>query len=164
MVGFLDSVHNPLSEPDFRVWYDTTRHYLTAEPQLYFQMFTDGRFLRQNLAESKRESRHKVTLFFGAPLPEVLEFEIDSIEQSEIVTEYVTRDRDTVNYWLNVPAERLADTLKGRVVYMKHDSVRMLREQKEDLKLVWRLIESREQERDRERLEKEKKKAEDEGR
>ncbi|MBO5692650.1 MAG: Ig-like domain-containing protein [Tidjanibacter sp.] len=137
MVGFLDSVHNPLSEPDFRVWYDTTRHYLTAEPQLYFQMFTDGRFLRQNLAESKRESRHKVTLFFGAPWPEVLDFSIDSIEQSEIVTEYVTRDRDTVNYWLNVPAERLADTLKGRVVYMKHDSVNNLVPDTAKLALVW---------------------------
>lgn len=154
MVGFLDSVHNPLSEPDFRVWYDTTRHYLTAEPQLYFQMFTDGRFLRQNLAESKRESRHKVTLFFGAPWPEVLEFAIDSIEQSEIVTEYVTRDRDTVNYWLNVPAERLADTLKGRVVYMKHDSVNNLVPDTAKLALVWKYIESKEEKKAREEEEK----------
>jgi hypothetical protein len=154
MVGFLDSVHNPLSEPDFRVWYDTTRHYLTAEPQLYFQMFTDGRFLRQNLAESKRESRHKVTLFFGAPWPEVLDFSIDSIEQSEIVTEYVTRDRDTVNYWLNVPAERLADTLKGRVVYMKHDSVNNLVPDTAKLALVWKYIESKEEKKAREEEEK----------
>ena len=154
MVGFLDSVHNPLSEPDFRVWYDTTRHYLTAEPQLYFQMFTDGRFLRQNLAESKRESRHKVTLFFGAPWPEVLDFSIDSIEQSEIVTEYVTRDRDTVNYWLNVPAERLADTLKGRVVYMKHDSVNNLVPDTTKLALVWKYIESKEEKKAREEEEK----------
>jgi hypothetical protein len=154
MVGFLDSVHNPLREPDFRVWYDTTRHYLTAEPQLYFQMFTDGRFLRQNLAESKRESRHKVTLFFGAPWPEVLEFAIDSIEQSEIVTEYVTRDRDTVNYWLNVPAERLADTLKGRVVYMKHDSVNNLVPDTAKLALVWKYIESKEEKKAREEEEK----------
>lgn len=154
MVGFLDSVHNPLSEPDFRVWYDTTRHYLTAEPQLYFQMFTDGRFLRQNLAESKRESRHKVTLFFSAPWPEVLDFAIDSIEQSEIVTEYVTRDRDTVNYWLNVPAERLADTLKGRVVYMKHDSVNNLVPDTAKLTLVWKYIESKEEKKAREEEEK----------
>ena len=154
MVGFLDSARNPLREPDFRVWYDTTRHYLTAEPQLYFQMFTDGRFLRQNLAESKRESQHKVTLFFGAPWPEVLDFSIDSIDHSEIVTEYVTRDRDTVNYWLNVPAERLADTLKGRVVYMKHDSINNLVPDTAKLTLVWKYIESKEEKKAREEEEK----------
>lgn len=154
MVGFLDTVHNPLSEPDFKVWYDTTRHYLTAEPQLYFQMFTDGRFQRQTLSESKRESRHKVTLFFGAPWPEVLDFAIDSIDQSEIVTEYVTRDRDTVNYWLNVPAERLGDTLRGRVVYMKHDSVNNLVPDTAKLSLVWKYIESKEEKKAREEEEK----------
>lgn len=159
MVGFLDSVHNPLREPDFRVWYDTTRHYLTAEPQLYFQMFTDKRFLRQNLAESKRDSQHKVTLYFNAPWPEVLDFAIDSIDHSEIITEYVTRDRDTVNYWLNVPAERLRDTLKGRVVYMKHDSINNLVPDTAKLSLVWKYIESKEEKEAREEEEKKKEKA-----
>lgn len=159
MVGFLDSVHNPLREPDFRVWYDTTRHYLTAEPQLYFQMFTDKRFLRQNLAESKRESCHKVTLFFNAPWPEILDFSIDSIDHSEIVTEYVTRDRDTVNYWLNVPAERLADTLNGRVVYMKHDSINNLVPDTAKLLLTWKYIESKAEKEAREEEEKKREKA-----
>ncbi|MBR5830487.1 MAG: Ig-like domain-containing protein, partial [Tidjanibacter sp.] len=91
MVGFLDTVYNPLTSPDFRVWYDTTRHYLTAEPQLYFKMFTDGRFKRQNLADSKRDMQHKVTLYFNAPNPEVLAFYIAGVEPDEVVTEYVTR-------------------------------------------------------------------------
>lgn len=159
MVGFLDSTYNPLSQPDFRVWYDTTRHYLTAEPQLYFKMFTDGRFKRQNLSESKREMQHKVTLFFGAPNPEVLEFAIDSIAPEEIVTEYVTRGKDTINYWLNVPSERLGDTLKGRVVYLKHDSINNLVPDTAKLTLFWKYFESKEEKKAREEEEKKKEKA-----
>lgn len=159
MVGFLDSLHNPLSEPDFSVWYDTTRHYLTAEPQLYFKMFTDGRFKRQNLAESKRDMQHKVTLFFGAPNPEVLEFSIDSIAPEEIVTEYVTRGKDTINYWLNVPSERLGDTLKGRVIYLKHDSINNLVPDTAKLSLFWKYFESKEEKKAREEEEKKKEKA-----
>lgn len=159
MVGFLDSLHNPLKEPDFRVWYDTTRHYLTAEPQLYFKMFTDSRFKRQTLAESTRPEQHKVTLFFGAPHPEVLEFKLDSIAQEEIVTEYVTRGKDTINYWLNVPSERLGDTLKGHVVYLKHDSVNNLVPDTAKLTLYWKYIESKEEKKAREEEEKKREKA-----
>lgn len=159
MVGFLDSVHNPLREPDFRVWYDTTRHYLTAEPQLYFKMFTDGRFKRQTLSDSKRDMQHKVTLYFGAPNPEILEFSIDSIDTEEIITEYVTKGRDTINYWLNVPSERLGDTLKGRVVYLKHDSINNLVPDTAKLSLFWKYFESKEEKKAREEEEKKKEKA-----
>ena len=159
MVGFQDSVYNPLTGPDFQVWYDTTRHYLTANPQLYFKMFTDGRFKRQNLSESKRDEQHKITLFFGAPYPEVLDFSIDSIASEEIVTEYVTKDWDTVNYWLNVPSERLGDTLRGRVVYMKHDSVNNLVPDTAKLELFWKYFESKEEKKAREEEEKKMEKA-----
>ena len=159
MVGFLDSVHNPLREPDFRVWYDTTRHYLTAEPQLYFKMFTDGRFKRQTLSDSKRDMQHKVTLYFGAPNPEILEFSIDSIDTEEIITEYVTKGRDTINYWLNVPSERLGDTLKGRVVYLKHASINNLVPDTAKLSLFWKYFESKEEKKAREEEEKKKEKA-----
>lgn len=159
MVGFLDTVHNPLREPDFKVWYDTTRHYLTANPQLYFKMFTDGRFKRQSLAESKRDEQHKVTLYFGAPRPEVLEFSLDSIAADEIVTEYVTKGKDTINYWLNVPSERLGDTLRGRVIYMKHDSVNNLVPDTAKLELFWKYFESKEEKKAREEEEKKKEKA-----
>lgn len=159
MVGFLDSLHNPLSEPDFSVWYDTTRHYLTAEPQLYFKMFTDKRFKRQTLSEHTRSEQHKVTLFFGAPNPEILDFAIDSIDSSEIITEYVTRGKDTINYWLNVPSERLKDTLKGHVVYLKHDSINNLVPDTAKLTLMWKYIESKEEKKAREEEEKKKEKA-----
>lgn len=159
MVGFIDSARNPLREPDFSVWYDTTRHYLTANPQLYFKMFTDTRFKRQTLSESTRSEQHKVTLLFGAPNPEILEFSLDSIAPEEIVTEYVTKGRDTINYWLNVPAERLADTIKGRVIYMKHDSVNNLVPDTAKLALFWKYFESKEEKKAREEEEKKKEKA-----
>lgn len=160
MVGFLDTVHNPLSEPDFRVWYDTTRHYLTGEPQLYFKMFTDGRFKRQTLAESKRDEQHKVTLYFGAPNPEILTFYLAGIDtESEVVTEYVTKGRDTINYWLNVPSERLGDTLKGHVIYLKHDSVNNLVPDTAKLSLFWKYFESKEEKKAREEEEKKKEQA-----
>lgn len=154
MVGFLDTVYNPLTSPDFRVWYDTTRHYLTAEPQLYFKMFTDGRFKRQNLADSKRDMQHKVTLYFNAPNPEVLAFYIAGVEPDEVVTEYVTRGKDTINYWLNVPSERLGDTLKGHVIYLKHDSINNLVPDTAKLSLFWKYFESKEEKKAREEEEK----------
>lgn len=155
MVGFLDTIYNPLTSPDFRVWYDTTRHYLTAEPQLYFKMFTDKRFKRQTLSESKRDLQHKVTLYFGAPNPEVLTFYLAGIDtEKEVVTEYVTRGKDTINYWLNVPSERLGDTLKGHVIYLKHDSVNNLVPDTAKLSLFWKYFESKEEKKAREEEEK----------
>lgn len=159
MVGFLEGSHNPVSEPDFRAWFDTTRHYLTAEPQLYFKMFTDSRFRRQNLTESKRPGQHKVTLYFGAPNPDIREFSLDSIAPENIITEYVTKGRDTINYWLNVPSAELPDTIKGRIVYMKHDSVNRLVPDTARLALYWKYIESKEEKKAREAEEKKREKA-----
>ena len=76
------------------------------------------------------------------------------IDQSEIVTEYVTKGKDTINYWLNVPAERLGDTLKGHVVYLKHDSINNLVPDTTRLELIWKYIESKEEKKAREEEEK----------
>ena len=162
-IGFLDEVYNPLEMPPFGVWYDSLRHYLSADPQLYFRMFTDESFVRQTLSEHNRPDRHKVDLQFAARNPQILEIKLDGINSKDIIIEPHSSRRDTLHLWLNVPSESLPDTIRGFVRYMKHDSVRMLREDTAKLRLVWRLIESREQERERERLEKEKAKAEAEG-
>lgn len=154
MVGFLDSARNPLTEPDFSVWYDTTRHYLTANPQLYFKMFTDKRFKRQTLAEAKRDEQHRVTLYFGAPNPAIQSIVFDSIAAEDVVTEYVTRGRDTINYWLHVPSESLPDTLKGELIYMKHDSVNNFVPDTVKLALFWKYFESKEEKKAREEEEK----------
>ena len=52
-VGFLDGTYNPAEMPDFAIWYDSLRQYVTAEPQLYFRMFTDKAFRRQLLLRER---------------------------------------------------------------------------------------------------------------
>lgn len=163
-VGFLDETYNPARMPAFAIWYDSLRRYPSADPQLYFRMFQDVSFARQSLNEYKRTDCQRIELQFTAAHPDIRELKIDGVPDDKIIIEPITRGRDTLALWLNVAKESLPDTLHAHLTYMKHDSVRVLREQKEDLKLVWRLIETREQERERERLERDKKKAEAEGR
>ena len=162
-IGFLDEVYNPTRMPVFAIWYDSLRRYPSAEPQLYFRMFQDVSFARQSLQENKRTDQHRIELQFSAAHPDIRSLIIDEVPEDKIIIEPLTAGRDTLALWLNVPSESLPDTLHAHITYMKHDSVRVLQEQTEDLKLAWRRIETREQERERERLEKEKKKAEDEG-
>ena len=92
-----------------------------------------------------------------------MEINLNGIDSKDIIIEPHSSRRDTLNLWLKVPSESLPDTIRGFVRYMKHDSVRVLREDTAKLRLPWRLIESREQERERERLAKEKAKAEEMG-
>ena len=162
-VGFLEGIYNPDSLPDFKVWYDTTRHYMTAEPQLYLRMFTDQQFKRQNLTEQKRPSQHKIELYFNAPYPQIDSLFLEGIDSARIVTEYVTQDRDTINLWLNVPGDELPDTIKGRITYLKHDSINQLVPYTEKLSLYWKYIESKAEEREREREERERERAERDG-
>ena len=162
-IGFIDEAHNPMDLPPFGIWYDSLRRYVSADPQLYFRMFTDESFVRQNLAEQKRPDQHKVELYFAAKHPEILEINLEGVDSKNIIIEPRSSRRDTLNLWLNVPSESLPDTLKGFVRYMKHDSIRVLREDTAKLRLPWRRIETREQERERERLEKERAKAEELG-
>ena len=162
-IGFLDEVYNPTRMPVFAIWYDSLRRYPSADPQLYFRMFQDVSFARQSLQENKRTDQHRIELQFSAARPDIRSLTIDEVPEDKIIIEPLTPGRDTLALWLNVPSESLPDTLHAHITYMKHDSVRVLQEQTEDLKLAWRRIETREQERERERLEKEKKKAEEEG-
>ena len=162
-IGFLDSVYNPTRMTGFSIWYDSVRRYVSADPQLYFRMFTDVSFSNQKLNEQIRPEQHKVVLQFNAARPEIRSIVFDSIPSKDIIIEPMTKGRDTLALWLNRPSESLPDTLRGKITYMRHDSLRRLQEVTEDLKVSWLLVESKEQERERERLEKEKRKAEEEG-
>ena len=68
-VGFLDSLINPALMPDFSVWYDSLRHYVTADPQVFMRMFTDVAFKRQTLQQSERPARHKAMLYSALRIP-----------------------------------------------------------------------------------------------
>ncbi len=163
LVGFLEGVYNPAELPEFAIWFDSLRMYPSAEPQLYFRMFTDETFKRQTLQGSERPLQHKAILQFGAARPRIEEIRFDSIPSDKVIFDPQTIGRDTIALWFNVPAAELPDTIKGEITYYKHDSVRQLVKTTEPLKLAWRYIETKEEAREREKQEKEKERAEKAG-
>ena len=159
-VGFLDGLYNPAEMPDFAVWYDSLRRYVSAEPQLYFRMFTDRAFRRQTLVQSERPRQHQAMLYFSAAHPQIDSIRFDGIPDDGFIIDPQTVGRDTLALWFTVPSAELPDTIRGSVVYYKHDSVNVLQRVSEPLKLPWRFIETKEQEREREKRERERRKAE----
>ncbi|MBQ2424006.1 MAG: Ig-like domain-containing protein, partial [Alistipes sp.] len=164
LVGILDTVYNPATMPPFAIWFDSLRHYPSADPQLYFRMFTDKAFKAQRLVEAKRPDCKQITLYFNTALPQIDSIRLDSIPSEKIIYDPRTKGKDTLNLWLNVAAENLPDTIKGTITYHKHDSIRQLVPTTEPLKLAWKLVETKEQQKEREKEERERKKAEEEGR
>ncbi len=162
-VGFLDGTYNPAEQPDFAIWYDSIRQYVSAEPQLYFRMFTDVAFRRQVLSQSERPLQHKAMLYFAAARPKIERIRFDSIPGDRVIIDPQTVGRDTIALWFNVPSADLPDTIKGEITYLKHDTLNVLQSVTEPLKLAWRFIETKEQEREREKLERERRKAEEAG-
>lgn len=162
-IGFLEGTYNPAELPDFAIWYDSVRRYFSAEPQLYLRMFTDRTFRRQVLSQSERPLQHKAMLYFSAAHPQIERLRFDSIPSDRVIVDPQTVGRDTVALWFNVPAAELPDTIKGEITYLKHDTLNVLQSVTEPLKLSWRLIETKEQERERTKLERERRKAEEAG-
>ncbi|MDE5579387.1 MAG: Ig-like domain-containing protein [Alistipes sp.] len=162
-VGFLDGTYNPAELPDFAMWYDSLRRYVSAEPQLYLRMFTDRAFRRQVLSQTERPLQHKALLYFSAAHPQIDSIRFDSIPEGGFIVDPQTVGRDTLALWFTVPSAQLPDTIRGSVVYYKHDSVNVLRRVTEPLKLSWRFVETKEQEREREKLERERRRAEEAG-
>ena len=112
-IGFLDSTYNPSTMPGFSIWFDSLRHYPSADPQLYFRMFKDRKFARHNLSGQERVNRHKAILYFGAPNPDVKEILFDSIPSDRVIYDPQTVGKDTVALWFDVAPEELPDTIKG---------------------------------------------------
>ncbi|MDE5906867.1 MAG: Ig-like domain-containing protein, partial [Alistipes sp.] len=162
-VGFLEGTYNPAELPDFAMWYDSLRGYVSAEPQLYLRMFTDRAFRRQLLSQTERPLQHKAMLYFSAPHPQIDSIRFDSIPKGGFIVDPQTVGRDTLAIWFTVPSAELPDTIRGSVTYFKHDSVNELQRVTEPLKLSWRFIETKEQEREREKNERERRKAEEAG-
>ncbi len=162
-VGFLDSLYNPAEMIPFTMWLDEYRKYPTADPQIYFRMFADAQFKRHNLTGSERPGRHQAILRFSAPFPQIDTLEFDGIPKEDIITEYMTPGHDTISLWFNLPPEMLPDTIKGRLAYMKHDSLNNLIPASQQLKLAWRFIESKDEQKEREKEDKERRKAEENG-
>ncbi|MFI3282447.1 MAG: Ig-like domain-containing protein [Rikenellaceae bacterium] len=162
-VGFIEGLYNPSSMPDFSLWFDSLRGYVVADPQLHFKLFEDKAFKRQNLQESQRPKQHQALLYFNTENPQIERISLDSIAQDDLIVEYMSKGRDTVAVWFNVDSDMIPDTLRGSITYFKHDSIRELVETKDTLRLTWRYIESKEEQKERERLEREREKAEELG-
>ena len=162
-IGFLDTTYNPRYMPGFSIWFDSLRHYPSAEPQLYFRMFMDKRFARHTLSGHERLNRHKAMLYFGAPNPEVVAVKFDSIPEDKGIYDPQNYNRDTVALWFDIAPEELPDTIKGEITYFKHDSVNELVESTDKLRLAWVKVESKEERKKREEQEKEREKAEKAG-
>ena len=158
-IGFLEGTYNPAELPDFALWYDSIRQYVTAEPQLYLRMFTDKAFRRQILQKSERPLQHKALLYFGAPWPRIDSLLFDSIPADRVIVEPLTAGRDTLALWFDMPPEQLPDTIRGSITYYKHDSINRLQPATDQLKLTWRYIESKQEEKEREKQEKERERA-----
>ncbi len=162
-IGFIDSVVNPTRLGPTSVWRDEYRKYTTADPQTYFRIFGEEAARRQNLNASERPGRHQVILRFAAPRPRIDTLSFEGIDPDHIVREYMTVGRDTMSLWFDVPPASMPDTLRGRIAYHKPDSLGNIVLTGQDLRLVWRLVESREEVREREREEREKERAEERG-
>lgn len=160
LVGFVDSTYNPAEMPEFAIWYDSLRRYWTGEPQLYMRMFMDGTFKRQMLTSAERPKSNQAVLRFGAPHPKIDSIVLDSIASDKIIWEFQTEGRDTMSLWLNVAPELLPDTIRGRIVYMKHDTTNTLNLTTEPLALSWRKVETKEEEQKRKKEERERERAE----
>ncbi len=158
-IGFIKGTYNPADMPEFSIWFDSLRHYPSADPQLYFRMFTDRKFARHTLSQSERPKQHQAMLYFGAPNPEIISIDFDSVPRERVIIDPQTRGRDTLALWFDVPGDELPDTIKGTITYMKHDSINNLVETTDQLRLAWRKVETKEEEKERERLEKEREKA-----
>ena len=162
-VGFLEGAFNPARMPDFAIWYDSLRQYVSAEPQLYLRMFTDRAFRRQVLSQSERPQQHKAMLYFSAARPQIDSIRFEGIPDDGFIIDPQTVGRDTLAVWFTVPSAQLPDTIRGSVTYFKHDSVNVLQRVTEPLKLPWRMVETKEQQREREKLERDRRKAEEAG-
>ncbi len=163
MIGLLDRDYNPAEMPPFAIWFDSLRMYPSAEPQLYFRMFTDKAFKNQRLVEASRTDCKKAVLYFNSAHPDIESITLDSIPREKILLDPQTKGKDTVFMWLDVPAENLPDTIRGEITYFRHDSIRQYVRTTEKLKLAWKKVESKEEERAREKEEKERRKAEEAG-
>jgi hypothetical protein len=149
--------------PGFSIWFDSLRHYPSADPQLYFRMFMDRRFARHTLTGHERLNRHKAMLYFGAPNPDVRSIRFDSIPEDKVIYDPQNYNRDTVALWFNLSEEELPDTIKGEITYLKHDSINELVESTDKLRLAWVKVETKEERKEREEMEKEREKAEKAG-
>lgn len=134
MIGFLDSTYNPLTLPEFSTWVDTTNTRF-ADPQLFFRLFMEEPVTRHNLSDVTRPVKNRIILSFSSPYPIIDTLDIEGYDKEDVVLEYLKPTKDSISLWFTGPLAELPDTIRGRMVYQKSDSVGVLRSTPYDLKL-----------------------------
>ena len=126
LVAFSDELYNPATQPEVSFWEDTAGVQL-ADAQLEFYLFKEKPLTRQNFYEMKRPMKNMITLKFNAPWPQIDTLEIEGVDKSKMIFEYLKPERDSIAVWLDMPLDKLSDTLKGRLVYQKPDTLNVMR-------------------------------------
>lgn len=127
MVGFIDGTFNPVDLGGFMVEIDSLSGRMTIDSlQVCFDVFKEAAIKRQTLLKHERPMRGKINLIFTAPHPRIDTLELEGIDSSWVIRESGVVG-DTISLWISPPEkaifDSLADTIRGRVVYQRHDSV-----------------------------------------
>ncbi|MEG1607551.1 MAG: Ig-like domain-containing protein [Mucinivorans sp.] len=127
MIAFADTTFNPMELDGFLFEYDSlTRRAELSNPQVVFELFKEEPVKRQTLIEHKRPMRQKLTMVFNAPHPTIDTLNINGVPDGWLIKDWNKRG-DSLTMWVNPPTkddfDHLADTLRARLSFQKHDSV-----------------------------------------
>lgn len=122
MVGFADSVCNPLDMPPFKMWYNSLRQTIEATPQTVIRTFSEKIVRKQNLADTKRPKRGLIQFYFAAPNARVTSIDLKQVD-STLLKKQFTRTRDTLSVWIMQPDSLITDSLTGTISYVGVDSI-----------------------------------------
>jgi uncharacterized protein (DUF2141 family) len=113
-IAFSDSLiqPDPFSENDSISFYSLP----------VFNMFSEN-VKRQALMETKRPEERLITLYFNEINPVINSFRLNDIPDSRIIEE-ASAQRDTINFWIT--AREVKDTITGRLIYLKTDTLNEL--------------------------------------
>ena len=150
-IAFYDSLILPTFRHEIRldtIWKDTIRleidtilsvpytHFLPDDIELF--LFQED-FVRQFMLRPERNEAHKFTLPFNAPvaaLPEINLLESDIVGKWYIPE--LSADKKIISYWITDSLVYRIDTLKLQVNYLKTDSLNLLSQTTDTLKLFQR--------------------------
>lgn len=127
MVGFVEGTFNPTQLSGFTAEIDSLSGRMTIDSlQVCFEVFKEAAVKRQTLIKHERPMRGKINLVFNAPHPIIDTLELEGIDSTWIIWDKGVVG-DTISLWISPPDkatfDSLADTIRGRVVYQRHDSV-----------------------------------------
>jgi len=126
-VAFTDTVYNPILLPGFSMVYDTTlRRMKIEDAQVVMEVFKEIPVRRQMMLAFERTGRQKLVLTFNSPDPIIDTLDLNGIDSTWLIKQPNLRG-DSITIWIAPPTKEaidaLSDTITGRLVYQRNDSV-----------------------------------------